>query len=297
MPPLRSSPGQTPPIAPNAPRVFYRSEYRRPQTINPQDFWYIPKSEHENLVRQWRDPRATDPSRKYARQKLRRWEAAGLIMETDEGVDAPSPCDQCTYKHHCTATSDTQASRDESLPENVPAATAQRLGSRVDAMDDEFGKVNNVERVDRAIPKQQLPQSDGSETSQNHGDHLSLQLQYQTQQNNDRAERVEQVQYLARPTNTRPRSQLHEPNEEYSPQQSQSPSPTISFNTQMTPDTTHHAALEIRDTRIAALEQQVALLQGSLEGVRLSLRQSQIALQQGQAALKQSQDLIDELSC
>jgi hypothetical protein len=65
---------------------------RRPQTDDPKDFWYI-SADVWNVLTRKMDSRVEG---RLASYKLNKFNAAGRIMETDEGVPATVSCAKCT---------------------------------------------------------------------------------------------------------------------------------------------------------------------------------------------------------
>lgn len=65
---------------------------RRPTTTTSSDFWFCKQEDWENLIIDTKDP----AKRRVAMNNLRKFDAAGRIMETDEGKAALSPCKWCT---------------------------------------------------------------------------------------------------------------------------------------------------------------------------------------------------------
>lgn len=84
-------------IPPEAPAIV--ASFRRPATNESSKFWYISQDAWDKLV-----TRSCNASkRKVALNNLRKFNAAGRIMETDEGIIAPTPCRWCTKDddHEC----------------------------------------------------------------------------------------------------------------------------------------------------------------------------------------------------
>ncbi|KAF2157366.1 hypothetical protein K461DRAFT_309491 [Myriangium duriaei CBS 260.36] len=71
--------------------------YRRPETADTSNFWFLSQEDYNELTKQLPGHRggARNPGQKRAQSKLRRYEIAGLIMETNKGKDAIVPCDAC----------------------------------------------------------------------------------------------------------------------------------------------------------------------------------------------------------
>lgn len=68
--------------------------YRRPKTTNPGDFWYISQHDWDALLRDAQLPEvpANKGKRKNAYASLRKFDHAGRIMETAEGICICSCC-------------------------------------------------------------------------------------------------------------------------------------------------------------------------------------------------------------
>ena len=71
------------------------TSFRKPTTTNAGDFWYISEEKWAGLLAVSVSSTLTAQRRKTARDNLRRWEMAGLIMETDAGVAAGVACALC----------------------------------------------------------------------------------------------------------------------------------------------------------------------------------------------------------
>lgn len=67
--------------------------YRRPETEKTSDFWYISE---ENWQKLWDDVGEGGAKKTTAMNAIRKFDAAGRIMETDEGVLAAVPCTRCS---------------------------------------------------------------------------------------------------------------------------------------------------------------------------------------------------------
>lgn len=69
---------------------------RRPTTTDTKAFYYISQEKWDGFVI---ESKGQDKQKaKGALNHLRKFDVAGRIMETDEGIDAPSPCAWCTRK-------------------------------------------------------------------------------------------------------------------------------------------------------------------------------------------------------
>jgi hypothetical protein len=68
--------------------------FRRPQMINPNNYWYTPMMAWSKLAHGLRDAR----TKKDAIIALLDISTAGVIMETDEGITATHPCDRCRVR-------------------------------------------------------------------------------------------------------------------------------------------------------------------------------------------------------
>ena len=68
---------------------------RRPETDDPSQFWYCSPANWDQMQASVMAV-LTTPKQKAAMNSLRKFEHAGLIMETDDGKAAPSPCHWCT---------------------------------------------------------------------------------------------------------------------------------------------------------------------------------------------------------
>lgn len=67
---------------------------RRPSTTDSSDFWYIAHATWRELIANLLDP----AQKKNALQQLRKYDACGRIMETDEGETAANTCKQCAHR-------------------------------------------------------------------------------------------------------------------------------------------------------------------------------------------------------
>lgn len=64
---------------------------RRPTTTNSADFWYINLTNWQQLLEEYNNA----PNKKATLNSIRKYDHAGRIMETDEGMSALSPCKWC----------------------------------------------------------------------------------------------------------------------------------------------------------------------------------------------------------
>ncbi|KAF2153512.1 hypothetical protein K461DRAFT_306159 [Myriangium duriaei CBS 260.36] len=86
------------------------SPYRRPQTKNDSDFWYLSLGEYNTLVRC--TERGPSKDKINALDKLRRYAFAGAVMETDIGEDSALSCEQCKRRNkHCRVRKDSKTRR------------------------------------------------------------------------------------------------------------------------------------------------------------------------------------------
>ena len=72
------------------------SNFRRPQTTNTADFWYCAQKRWDGFL----SDISIEGKEKAALNNLRKYSAAGHIMETDEGVIAAQACEWCTRPGH-----------------------------------------------------------------------------------------------------------------------------------------------------------------------------------------------------
>lgn len=70
--------------------------YRRPETENVSDFWFISQEKWNEL---WQDVDAGGSKKVIAMNAIRKFDAAGRIMETDEGALAVVSCDRCSREN------------------------------------------------------------------------------------------------------------------------------------------------------------------------------------------------------
>lgn len=68
------------------------TKFRRPETTNTSDYWYVTQEKWNELLREAAMPEKA----KVALNNLRKYDTAGRIMETDEGADAEDPCSWCS---------------------------------------------------------------------------------------------------------------------------------------------------------------------------------------------------------
>ncbi|KAK4551098.1 hypothetical protein LTR86_011311 [Recurvomyces mirabilis] len=95
--------------------------FRRPTTVNANDFWYISLAAWNAHLSA---AGGTDvAAKKAALNNLRKYDTAGRIMETDEGVPAPNPCSWCTRGGNLGVECKVFGSRDD-----IACAYCKRMG-------------------------------------------------------------------------------------------------------------------------------------------------------------------------
>ncbi|KAF2153536.1 hypothetical protein K461DRAFT_268090 [Myriangium duriaei CBS 260.36] len=83
---------------PNEKGIVLQWPYRRPQTIDPTNFWYLSSEDYQKLIKTADDPLADSSDAGKAKWKVQRYALAGLMMETDKGVESTTPCELCVKR-------------------------------------------------------------------------------------------------------------------------------------------------------------------------------------------------------
>nr|OQO26883.1 hypothetical protein B0A51_12172 [Rachicladosporium sp. CCFEE 5018] len=78
--------------------VEFVYSFRRPETTDESSFIYQSVETWETKQQALLDAEGDADAEKKALANLRNFDAAGQIMETEKGMDSPSPCKECTNR-------------------------------------------------------------------------------------------------------------------------------------------------------------------------------------------------------
>jgi len=122
--------------------------------VDERAFCYISPARWKAILAEARNKQNNRRQRQTAFNMLRKFDGAGRIMETDEGVPAPNPCSWCTrdgYDVECRVFKD----RDDTSCAyckrmGKPRCTAKQVATD-EAQEDEYTKVHRVEELEERL--------------------------------------------------------------------------------------------------------------------------------------------------